>query len=544
MKVAVVGSGPSGVAAAKGLISFGFQVDMLDFGNEAGLRSEELVNRIVSKTMCDQDYDELNSEVESGFFLNNMMNAFNSLVGRKLILEWEKKKRLGSDLTFRDTKEWIPVDGAPTARSLALGGLSNIWGAASYPLAENDYAEWPIQMTEMEPHYAAVAKMLSIKQAKDFLANKYPIYGGETELIEQTQVSKCLLNHWINHKEELLSKDIIFGRSRVAVRSRDDENGFGCVRCGMCLTGCAYDSIYRANWTLKELMNIDRFQYLKPWWVQKFDEQKNSVTIYLKNPNSGHQERMNYDALFLASGTLSTFRIVAESQKLFDTPVTLFDNDHYLMPFYINTKFNDINTNPEFTLNELALRFETLGQPLHLQLYPMSQQISQRFNGIFRINSKFAERISKGFLNKFLLAFLYLPGQVSANMKAIVKKSVPCSRIVIKQITNPESKIILRKSMRLLFRNRKFLGVTPFFFAIPSSPKGPSGAHLSSSLPMSNEPGPLQTDKFGLVYGTHNVYAVDGSVLPDLPAQNSTFTIMANAHRIATKFGNKAKGKE
>jgi len=167
-----------------------------------------------------------------------------------------------------------------------------------------------------------------------------------------------------------------------------------------------------------------------------------------------------------------------------------------------------------------------------------------RFNGILKINSKFVERISKGFLNKIMLAFLYLPGEVSANMKAIVKKSVPCSRIVIKQITNPESKIILRKSMRLLFRNRRPLGLTPFFWAIPSSPKGPSGAHLSSSLPMSNVPGPLQTDKFGLVYGTHNVYAVDGSVLPNLPAQNSTFTIMANAHRIATEFGNKAKGKE
>ena len=98
---------------------------------------------------------------------------------------------------------------------------------------------------------------------------------------------------------------------------------------------------------------------------------------------------MDYDALFLASGTLSTFRIVAESQKLYDTPVTIFDNDHYLVPFYRSAKCNEIKGNPEFTLNELALRFKILGQPAHMQFYPMSQQIYHRFNELIKI--KFVE---------------------------------------------------------------------------------------------------------------------------------------------------------
>ena len=138
-----------------------------------------------------------------------------------------------------------------------------------------------------------------------------------------------------------------------------------------------------------------------------------------------------------------------------------------------------------------------------------------------------------------MLSFLYLPGCYSAKMQATLRKGLPRSIISIKQNTNPNSKIILRKTMLKLFHNRAALGLTPLFFAIPSSPKGPSGAHLSSSLPMSNDPGPLQTNKFGLVHGTSNIYTVDGSVLPNLPAQNSTFTIMANAHRIATEYGNR-----
>ena len=56
---------------------------------------------------------------------------------------------------------------------------------------------------------------------------------------------------------------------------------------------------------------------------------------------------------------------------------------------------------------------------------------------------------------------------------------------------------------------------------------------------MSNNPGQLGTNKNGLVHGTRNIYAVDGSILPKLPAQNSTLTIMANAHRIAMEYGKK-----
>src|SRR5207247_7939782 len=50
---------------------------------------------------------------------------------------------------------------------------------------------------------------------------------------------------------------------------------------------------------------------------------------------------------------------------------------------------------------------------------------------------------------------------------------------------------------------------------------------------MSARPGPLQTDPTGVLFGTKRVHVVDGSVLPDLPAQNSTLTIMANARRVA-----------
>ena len=53
---------------------------------------------------------------------------------------------------------------------------------------------------------------------------------------------------------------------------------------------------------------------------------------------------------------------------------------------------------------------------------------------------------------------------------------------------------------------------------------------------MREEPGPLECDSFGRLHGARRLFVVDGAALPTLPAQNSTYTIMANAHRIGTAF--------
>jgi choline dehydrogenase-like flavoprotein len=67
---------------------------------------------------------------------------------------------------------------------------------------------------------------------------------------------------------------------------------------------------------------------------------------------------------------------------------------------------------------------------------------------------------------------------------------------------------------------------------VKSTPFG-FGGHLSGALPMRASPGPLETDPSGRLAGTRRVFVVDSAVFPTLPAQNLTFTVMANARRIA-----------
>jgi choline dehydrogenase-like flavoprotein len=63
----------------------------------------------------------------------------------------------------------------------------------------------------------------------------------------------------------------------------------------------------------------------------------------------------------------------------------------------------------------------------------------------------------------------------------------------------------------------------------------PMGAsvHYAGTLPMLENGGDLTTDRAGRCRPFANLVVADGSTLPALPAKNLTFTLMANATRVA-----------
>ena len=60
-----------------------------------------------------------------------------------------------------------------------------------------------------------------------------------------------------------------------------------------------------------------------------------------------------------------------------------------------------------------------------------------------------------------------------------------------------------------------------------------ASVHYSGTLPMQADTEPFTSTAEGRVRPFENLYAVDGSGFPSLPAKNLTFTLMANAVRIA-----------
>ena len=60
-----------------------------------------------------------------------------------------------------------------------------------------------------------------------------------------------------------------------------------------------------------------------------------------------------------------------------------------------------------------------------------------------------------------------------------------------------------------------------------------SSVHYSGTLPMSAERRAWSVSPTCQSHDIENLFVVDGSVMPFLPAKNLTFTLMANAVRVA-----------
>ena len=69
-----------------------------------------------------------------------------------------------------------------------------------------------------------------------------------------------------------------------------------------------------------------------------------------------------------------------------------------------------------------------------------------------------------------------------------------------------------------------------------------AGVHYAGTLPMSYDARPGTTAPDGQLRDLHNVWAIDGSTFPFLPAKNLTFTLMANAARVAERFCSEVRG--
>ncbi len=531
MKVAVVGSGPAGVAVSRALVDANVRVDMLDFGNVTDPGTDGMSERLRQGTDTAQDRTALESKG-----LDNLWAYVAAVTGHGPFLNLLGKKRLGSLFTYRDVDWGIPMHGSPIARSLARGGLSNVWGASCYPLGRHDYGLWPLGDDDLTPHYATVAELLHLTQAEDDLSDVYPTSGRCHRPMQLNERADRLLEHWQAHRQPLRAAGFRFGRARLAVRTTPTPSGETCERCGLCLTGCPYDLIYRSEWTLDQLRSDEHFTYRAGFWLHRFAEHESGVTLQGIDQGTGESDESHYDALFLACGALSSLRIVADSMALHDTTVPLWDNDLYLVPFLSETARG---SSVDFTLNELALNVQVNGHPVHVQFYCVSDQILEQLGPLMEPMRRLFARPLKHYLDRLFIGFIYLPSRPSARLHARVRSGDPVGTVDVTQSASESGRALLRAVVRHLRHNRTALGMHPLGPALRSTPAGNSGGHVSGGLPMRSDPMPMTTSPQGQVSGTRSVWAVDGSVLPALPAQNSTFTIMANAHRIGHDF---AKG--
>ena len=515
--VCVVGSGPTGATAAYFLWQAGFDVTVID----GGLQPEAEVATDIADWHEDQDDDRL-----IGAAARRAKNA------QQASPDVTEKFFLGSDFVYRDTDRQLleGVEGADIRTSLALGGLSNVWGAASLPLTSRDAAGWPVTESELAPYYQSLKEIIEICGENDGL-NTHFGEGFSAPSFGLGLQGDALQKGLTRHQDTLKARGISFGRARLAVGNKHSLSTEGCVSCGHCMIGCPHRAIFNAAFIVEALQGRERFTYQAGKIVDRVTESDESVSVWGRGLHDSIPFELIFDRVFIAAGAVSTTAIIARSTPTDVRPIKLRDTQHFVFPLI---RFRGAKDAAVEKTNRLAQIFVEIDDPaicerlVHLQFYGYNDIFMGALKEKFGLINKMAPALLNILARRTMIAQGFLHSDHSGS---VMLSLAPSGKIQLTGEPSRQAHKIAREAQRRVTRSwQAFGGISaPGQILIP--PPGAS-RHLGASLPMSAAPSGNETDTLGRPVGLSRVHAVDASVLPSIPGSTVTYTAMANAARI------------
>jgi choline dehydrogenase-like flavoprotein len=106
------------------------------------------------------------------------------------------------------------------------------------------------------------------------------------------------------------------------------------------------------------------------------------------------------------------------------------------------------------------------------------------------------------------------------------------TRLSINYSPIENEKAVIKEALRVVKKTLRKLNciVPPGMMHL--RPMGAS-VHYAGTIPMSTAPAPFTSSPLCQSHNFNNLYFVDGTTFPALPAKNLTFALMANAIRVA-----------
>ena len=528
--IVVVGAGASAVHFAATALELGRRVILLDVGRAAatpvmpGAHLNQLKRDLDDpvRYFLGEDYSSviLPSHGDEYYGLPpNKAYVFEPIAGREL----------------------RSVGFAPLS-SFAAGGLAEAWTGGAYPFNAAETQAFPFAWETLQQAYGEVASRIGVAGvADDDLSPHFPSHAGLQPPNELDNHSNRILETYAARRSRLVSRHgIVLGRARTATLTRPTDGRDACTLCGRCLWGCPSGAFYTPSITLRACRRSAAFDYRPGIVVERFEfDSGNRVThVVGRSLDDNSEFRLAVGALVLAAGTLSSGRILLESVARAGERVELsglMDNRQIHMPFVNLGRIGEKYDERAYQYHQLAV-----GAPgadsldyVHglittlktAMVHPIVQSLPL---GIRASTALFRNvHAALGLLN------INFPDQRrETNRIALETGADGATRLLITytaQATEPER---IRLACK---RFRDFLAALDCIAPPGMTRVRPMGAsvHYAGTLPMTAGGGDFTTDRAGHCRPFANLVIADGSTFPALPAKNLTFTLMANATRIA-----------
>jgi len=532
--VVVVGSGASGVHFAQSALENGWRVTMVDVGRVAP-----------APVLPDASFAAFKRESPdpAGYFLGRKFEGA-LFPGAK-----------GEFYGFPPHKGFIfaPLDrtrvrsqGFDPLMSFARGGLAEAWTGGLFPFTAGEMVDFPFEYADFAPYYGLVAARIGVSGAADDLARFLPAHEHLAPGVELDEHSRVFLAKYERVKQQL-NRDLrcYVGRSRAAVRGDDRKTDIGerkgCTKLGRCLWSCPREALYTPSLTLRALQSDPNFTYVPDHVVTRIEvDDRNRVRrLHAEHVSTGSKLDVPVERLALAAGTLASAKLFLDSLRAAggSAPVLtgLMDNRQVLVPFVnfaMLRKRVDFDT---YQYHQLALGLErddarhyvhglitTLKSAL---IHPIVQSVPFDLASslwIFRNAHAALGLVNVNFHDD-------RRAECTLSIEDDAKRG---SQLVVRYEPSREEPTRMNAALGDVKKALRALGCIAPPGMTHVRPMGAS-VHYAGALPMTRDAAPLTTTPLGESRDVAGLYFVDGSTFPFLPAKNLTFTLMANAARIA-----------
>ena len=494
----VIGSGPAGVSVATALLARGRPVVVLDGGRDLPADAEARRSALAATP------PEGWSKAQRNAWQAGQFDAAGAEV-----------RRFGTGYAMEPAEAtFAEADGLALRASLAVGGLSNVWGSAMLPYRQEDMTGWPISATDLAPHYAAVMDFVPMAGVEDALAPLFPALpmAGRSPILPGPQARAVLARHRPSARFRM-------GLARQAVAS-------GCKGCGMCLHGCPWRLIWSARDQVARLRQQGVLDHLPGAPVVSIVESGSDAVVYRADGTAIRGARV-----YLAAGVLGSAAILLRSLPGM-RELTMADSAQGFLPTIQTVRTDGAPDRVPF--HTLPQIFAELTDPavsphtVHAQLYGWNEYYERDLRANHGRKIPFSGPIWRALARRLVVAQIFLHSTHSAQVRLGLAED---GRLQAEVRPNPQTLDHLKAAAAAMGRQLRLSGLQPLTFALRPGAVG-SGFHAGSTLPMAVAAGAGQSDLLGRPAGWRRLHVVDSSILPAIPATTITLAVMANAHRI------------
>lgn len=529
MNVAVIGSGISGISAAHALVARGVKVTILDVGEYLDEPRQTLL-----KKLHNQVPTKWNENFANLLFKNDSFGSKNIL---------PKKMHFGSDYIYAKDRPFSKLvtntDGRVPYPNFALGGFSNIWGAASLPIDSCDMVDWPFSRSELEPYFIKVGQIIPLCGGEGNLSDSFPTYHDQLGTLDIGPQGMALMEDLDRVRVHLKSRNTIFGKSRLAVHTHEAYGDvLPCNGCGNCFTGCIRKSIFSTLPILDELVRSKKVVYRAGFFVDSIDEKNSKVYIKGKETKFNNEIELVFDAVFVGAGPINTTRMLLRSKNIYDQILLLKESQKFVMPML---RLRGADTNIDYQAPTLASVFLETKVPtisdhwIHAQIISMNELIIKAAN-LPGTKHSFGKYLWNPLLRHMMVGWFGMHSDHSSQVELKLRQGSGggSNSLELGLRVSNLARATAVKAAKEVFRTGLSFDTIFLYKMIKFSNPG-SGTHCGSSFPMKATPTErFDSDVLGRPFGWSKVFIVDSSALPSIPGTTLAYTVMANAYRVAS----------